>query len=98
MYGRRESGKTYFVTGMLFQQEKFIKDPFTKVIWINKSFQKDMYEKLMHANQFELEFNMIFKTFMKWENKLGIVLWWSRIFFSNQVVMSKSVHFRVEDI
>ena len=59
MYGRRESGKTYFVTGMLFQQEKFIKDPFTKVIWINKSFQKDMYEKLMHANQFELEFNPI---------------------------------------
>lgn len=56
VYGRRESGKTHFVTELLIQQEKLIKDPFTKVIWINKSFQKDVYEKLMRANQFELEF------------------------------------------
>ena len=56
VYGRRESGKTHFVTELLIQQEKLIKDPFIKVIWINKSFQKDVYEKLMRANQFELEF------------------------------------------
>ena len=56
VYGRRESGKTYFVTELLIHQEKFIKDPFKKVIWINKSFQKDVYEKLMRANQFEVEF------------------------------------------
>ena len=56
VYGRRESGKTHFVTELLIQQDKLIKDPFTKVIWINKSFQKDVYEKLMRANQFELEF------------------------------------------
>ena len=56
VYGRRESGKTHFVTELLIQQERLIKDPFKKVIWINKSFQKDVYEKLMRANQFELEF------------------------------------------
>ena len=56
VYGRRESGKTHFVTELLIQQEKLIKDPFIKVIWINKSFQKDVYEKLMRGNQFELEF------------------------------------------
>ena len=56
VYGRRESGKTHFVTELLIQQEKLIKDPFKKVIWINKSFQKDVYEKLILANQFEVEF------------------------------------------
>ena len=56
VYGRRESGKTHFVTELLIQQDKLIKDPFKKVIWINKSFQKDVYEKLILSNQFEVEF------------------------------------------
>ena len=74
VYGRRESGKTRFVTELLIHQEKFIKDPLTKVIQINESFQKDVYEKLMSANELELEFQMIFQTLMKWENKLAILL------------------------
>ena len=56
LFGRRESGKTYFVTELLRKQESMIKGPFKKVIWICKTFQHEVYEKLMQEQQFEIEF------------------------------------------
>ena len=56
LFGRRESGKTYFVTKLLRKQESMIKGPFKKVIWICKTFQHEVYEKLMQEQQFEIEF------------------------------------------
>ena len=46
VYGRRESGKTYFVTKLLSNQELLIDNPFNKVIWVYKSYQNDVYMKL----------------------------------------------------
>ena len=56
VYGRRESGKTYFVTQLLMNQERLITNPFTKVIWIYKTFQNEVYQKLSSINQLKVEF------------------------------------------
>ena len=56
LFGRRESGKTYFVTELLKNQESMIKSPFKKIIWICKTFQNEVYKKLMQRKQFEIEF------------------------------------------
>ena len=40
---------------LLIHQEDLTRDPFKKAIWINKTFQKDVYRKLVSKNQFEVE-------------------------------------------
>ena len=56
VYGRRESGKTYFVTKLLSNQE-FLKDkPFNKVIWVYKSYQNDVSMKLSKIDHLEVVF------------------------------------------
>ena len=52
VYDRRESGKTHFVTERGFNEKSFLK----KVLWINKTFQKDVYGELVSKNQFNVEF------------------------------------------
>ena len=56
VYGRRESGKTYFVTKLLSNQELLIDKPFNKVIWVYKSYQNDVYMKLSKIEHLEVVF------------------------------------------
>ena len=56
IFGRRECGKTYFVTKLLMNQERLIIKPFKKVIWIYKSYQSADYEKLSSIHNLESEF------------------------------------------
>ena len=56
VFAARGAGKTFFVTELLINQNELVRMPFKKVIWICKTYQNEVFERLMQQNSFEVEF------------------------------------------
>ena len=76
VFAARGAGKTFFVTELLLNQNELVRMPFKKVIWICKTYQNEVFERLMQKNSFEVEFLDDIPDFdhmTKEENKLIVI-------------------------
>ncbi|MEE8289665.1 MAG: ATPase/DNA packaging protein [Nitrosomonadaceae bacterium] len=56
VFASRLSGKSVFTKNLLLAQERMILSPFTKVIWVYKTWQEELFKDLNEQTIFEIEF------------------------------------------